>query len=90
MSKGFKIIVGIVLGVIAFMWLMNSANAGWLDSAVTMNWPTQEPKHQYKVSVHGFDVRVYEWVPKDNPDMRCVFVAGNENSSGVACYPANK
>lgn len=63
------------------------AQAGLFDSAATSGWPTIENVTKYKVSTYGYDVRVYEWTPKDNKNVRCVFVAGNENSSGVACYP---
>jgi hypothetical protein len=52
----------------------------------TSNWDTVESS-RYKLDAYGYDARVYEWIPLDNPGMRCVFVASNE-SSGVGCYPA--
>lgn len=57
---------------------------------MTSDWPTKEAEVRYKVGVYGYDVRVYEWTPVDNKNVRCVFVAGSENSSGVACYPVEK
>ncbi len=52
------------------------ASAGWREKSTT----------KYKLNVSGWDVRVYEWIPEDNEDVRCVFLAGSENSTGVACY----
>lgn len=63
------------------------ANAGLFSSAITNSWDTKTPTGKYLLSTYGYDVRVYEWTPKDNKDVTCVFVAGQENSSGVACYP---
>jgi hypothetical protein len=65
---------------------ISTAHAGLFDSAMTSNWDTVESSH-YKLDAYGYDARVYEWTPLDNPNMRCVFVASNE-SSGVGCYPA--
>lgn len=62
------------------------AHAGLFDSVATGNWPTKSVTAKYKLDTYGYDVRVYEWTPKDNKNVTCVFVAGNENSSGVACY----
>lgn len=82
----FLIAVLLILSVAA----CSPAQAGLWDSAVTSDWPTKEAQVRYKVGVYGYDVRVYEWTPVDNKDVRCVFVAGNENSSGVACYPVEE
>ena len=65
-------------------------NAGLFDTVATGNWPTKKPSAKYKVETYGYDIRVYEWTPKDNKNITCVFVAGNKNSSGVACYPKKK
>jgi|AntRauTorcE11897_2_1112592.scaffolds.fasta_scaffold28584_2 opacity protein-like surface antigen len=74
-------------GAVLSIALVSPVSAGLWDTAVTSGWPTIENVTKYKVSTHGYDVRVYEWTPKDNKNVRCVFVAGSENSSGVACYP---
>lgn len=86
--KRFKTVASKVACAVALtVGTMASAHAGLFDSAATSGWPTIENVKKYKVSTYGYDVRVYEWTPKDNKNVRCVFVAGNENSSGVACYP---
>lgn len=86
--KRFKTVTGKVLCAVALAAGMTaSAHAGLFDSAATSGWPTIENVKRYKVSTYGYDVRVYEWTPSDNKNVRCVFVAGSENSSGVACYP---
>jgi len=89
--KRFKTVVGKVLCAVALsVGTMSVAHAGLFDSAATSGWPTIENVTKYKVSTYGYDVRVYEWTPKDNKNVRCVFVAGNENSSGASCYPVEK
>lgn len=66
--------------------MTTTAHAGLWDSAVTSGWPTKDVTTKYKLDTYGFDVRVYEWTPRDNKNVRCVFVAGSNNSTGVACY----
>ena len=73
--------------LIGLLFAATSANAGIFSSVVTSDWELKKPSSKYMVETYGFDVRVYEWTPKDNPNYTCVFVAGNNNSSGVACYP---
>ena len=63
-----------------------TANAGLLDSVMTSNFPTKQTTSKYKLDVYGYDVRIYEWQPQENKNIRCVFIAGNKNSSGVSCY----
>jgi hypothetical protein len=93
MSKELKsyvlAIVAIILAGTAVQLLTaTKAHASLFDSAMTSNWDTIESNH-YKLDAYGYDARVYEWTPLDNPNMRCVFVASNE-SSGVGCYPVEK
>lgn len=64
-----------------------SAYAGLLDQALTTGWEKKQAHHKYKLNTYGWSVRVYEWTPKDNPKITCVFLAGETNSTGVACYP---
>lgn len=80
----------ILLIVVTFLLSASLASAGMWDSMATSNWEDKAPTSKYKLDVYGFDVRVYEWAPKDNPNVRCVLIAGNNNSSGVACYPVEK
>jgi hypothetical protein len=70
--------------LVALALTATSANAGLFDSVMTSSWPTVESR-PYSLGVYGFDARVFEWTPLDNPNVRCVFVASNK-SSGVACY----
>lgn len=80
-----KLIIAITL-----MMFATAANAGLWDSIATSDFPVKETTSHYKLDVYGYNVRVYEWTPENNPDVRCVFVAGSENSSGVACYEVKK
>jgi len=41
----------------------------------------------YNVEAAGWNVRVIEWIPNDNPNYRCMFIAGTEKA-GSSCYPA--
>lgn len=82
--KPFWIIVFVML--CAMLVPVSQAHAGLWDSLATSGMPTDDVDHKYKLDVHGYNVRVYEWTPKENPNVSCVFLAGNENSSGVACY----
>lgn len=80
----------IILIVLAIVFVATSVNAGWIGGAVNNALSgdgegTKEGR-QYRLSTYGNDVRVYEWTPLENPNVRCVFVAGSENSTGVACY----
>jgi len=67
-----------------------TAQAGWLGNAamnaVSGSSETKQPTAQYQLEVTGTNVRVYEWQPKGSNNVRCVFVTGSKNSSGVACY----
>lgn len=71
-----------------------TANAGWLTNmasdATRDKGEDRKPTAEYNLDTFGNDVRVYEWTPADNKDIRCVFVAGSDNSTGVACYPVSK
>lgn len=80
----------ILLIIVATLLAVSSASAGVWDSMATSGWDEKSPTAKYKLDVYGYDVRIYEWTPKDNPNIRCVFAAGNENSSGVSCYPVEK
>ena len=77
-------VIGLIIGTGLF-FVPNNSHAGFLSGVSTSGWDTTESDH-YKLEVNGFDLRVYEWTPNDNPNVRCVFVSGNTNSTGVACY----
>ena len=65
------------------------ASAGWIDGAVNTliagDAPSNDAK-MYRIETMGNDVRIYEWIPEDNPNVRCAFAAGSSNSTGLACY----
>jgi len=71
--------------LVACLALPQVAQAGLLSASRSADWETKAT-HKYKIDVMNFDVRVYEWTPQDNLNVRCVFAAGNQNSSGVSCY----
>jgi len=73
-----------LLTITALSLLTMNAYAGLFDSAMTSSWDTVQSNH-YKLEAYGYDARVYEWTPLDNPNVRCVFIASNE-SSGASCY----
>jgi len=78
--------IRVITTAIALTMLATTAHAGLLSSARTMTWDTKHSSH-YLLSTMNFDVRVYEYTPSNNKNIRCVFFAGNRNSSGAACYP---
>lgn len=80
-----QLICGALLSALSF-----TTQAGLFDQIATGTWDSVKPTNAYKLETYGYNVRVYEWTPKDNPNMRCVFVAGETNSTGVACYPVDK
>jgi len=82
-------ILGFTLGAFTMIAAPTKSEAGILSSLRSSGWETKSTKH-YKLEVMNFDVRVYEWTPEYNKDIKCVFVAGGSNSTGVACYPIKK
>ena len=73
---------------LAALLMAGTVHAGFFDNAMTNDYPTVDSTAKYKVEVYGYNVRVHEWIPEGNPNVRCMLVTGNKNSSGVACYPA--
>lgn len=71
--------------IIGAMMLPLSASAiGW-NTISGLGKETVKPHAAYKLGTSGNSPRVYEWTPKGNKNITCVFVAGTK-SSGVACY----
>ena len=75
--------------IAASILISSTANAGLFDSIATSGWEDKKASAKYNLEAYGFDARAIEWIPKDNKDWRCVFVAANKNG-GVACYPKAK
>lgn len=65
-----------------------TAQAGLWEKITTIGEETQKPSATYLVETAGWNIRVYEWIPKDNPNVRCMFAAGSQKG-GVACYSIN-
>ena len=65
-----------------------SAKAGLWEKMTTMGAQTIKPSSKYLVKTAGWNIRVYEWVPADNPNTRCMFAAGSQKG-GVDCYSIN-
>ena len=87
-----KALALIVVGMFAFTGIgsvalisVAPAEAGVIDSIMNSGKEEIQSTDAYEMDVYGFDARIYEWTPKHNKNISCVFVASNK-SSGVACY----
>lgn len=76
----------ILVMALAIALFATPAFAGWLTNMAAGDGEGTKKSVMYKLEAFGNDLRVYEWTPRDNPNVRCVFVAGSTNSTGVACY----
>lgn len=65
-----------------------STQAGLWEKMTTMGTQTIKPSSEYLIETAGWNIRVYEWIPADNPNTRCMFAAGSQKG-GVACYSIN-
>ena len=65
-----------------------STQAGLWEKMTTMGAQTVKPSSEYLIETAGWNIRVYEWIPADNPNIRCMFAAGSQKG-GVACYSIN-
>jgi len=74
--------------LITVFLLSLSAQAGLWEKVTTMGAQTVKPSSEYLIETAGWNIRVYEWVPADNPNVRCMFAAGSKKG-GVACYSIN-
>ena len=64
---------------------MNTANAGMWEKISTLNEKTIKPTAVYNVETAGWNIRVVEWTPAGNPNVRCVF-GGGSKKGGISCY----
>lgn len=79
--------------ILAFLSLSVTSitvQADLFDTIANISKDKIEPKSEYLLKTYGHPVRVYEWEPDFNKDWVCVFMAGNTNSTGSACYPKSK
>lgn len=74
---------------ISLLFAASAANAGLFDSMMTSDFPENKNTGKYKVDVYGFDMRVYEFVPKNAPDHVCVaaFSGGDSKGFQMECMP---
>ncbi|CAC9590753.1 hypothetical protein [uncultured Gammaproteobacteria bacterium] len=77
-----------LLTLVAVFLLSFSAQAGLWEKMTTMGAETVKPSAEYLIETAGWNIRVYEWIPADNPNVRCMFAAGSQKG-GVACYSIN-
>ncbi len=79
-----------VFKMVAVMLLIStSAHAGLWEKMTTLGQPTIKPESEYLVEASGWNLRVYEWTPPENRNIRCFFAAG-EQKGGAACYPVGE
>ncbi len=77
-----------IVTLLAIAVLSLSAQAGLWEKVTTMGAKTVKPSSEYLIETAGWNIRVYEWIPADNPNARCMFAAGSQKG-GVACYSIN-
>ncbi len=77
-----------LITLIAVFLLSLSVQAGLWEKMTTMGATTVKPSSEYLIETAGWNIRVYEWIPADNPNTRCMFAAGSQKG-GVACYSIN-
>ena len=96
MTKLQKTIAAFFLSMLAVSMLILMFGFFQKDSNKSSQWEkfstffktTKPNTSAYNVDAAGWDVRVVEWIPEDNKDYRCMFVAGTEKAAG-GCYPAS-
>lgn len=80
-----------IIGIAVVLFLMlggglfSLVKLGLWNSVSTIGWADKELTTRYMVDSKGFDVRAYEWIPAENPNVRMVFISGTK-SSGVGSY----
>lgn len=65
------------------------ASAGMWEKASTFLDKVVNNSSNYNVESAGWNLRVVEWIPAENPNVRCLF-AGGSKKGGVACYEVAK
>lgn len=79
------VICAIVVASVVFFPSGNTKGSTW-EQVTTIMYDTKPNSATYNVDAAGWDVRVIEWTPESNPNIRCMFVAGTAKA-GSACYP---
>ena len=76
-------ILGFLIGCLIFV---AGAEAADQDS---WEWSSKKT-YKYMLESQEFDVRVIEWTPKDNPNIRCMVIVGPQRNSAPVCYPVSR
>jgi len=83
--------ISIFMILVAMFLLFILITAVTSDAAQQGEWEWASKKtYKYMLVSREFDVRVVEWTPKDNPNIRCMVVLGSEKRFGTVCYPVER
>lgn len=74
--------VALIAGALALISVPASA---WLGGT-SWTWEVHKPT-QYKLEAVGADLRVYEWIPKSNPEDYCIALFGSQGFYQMRCGP---
>lgn len=87
-------------GYFLFVSLVTSANAGGVFDSLTGNMETVEnlmtgnmetvEREAYKIDAYGYDFRIYEWHPKNAPNMTCITGFREKANIGLHCFETQK
>ena len=78
----------LILAATLFL-VSTSASAGLWEKVTTLGQETKQNTAAYTVEAAGWNIRVVEWIPAGNPDVRCMF-GGGSKKGGIACYSVKK
>ena len=81
--------MAVVMMSVAILSITSLAHAGLWTTVSGMNMKTIEPEAVYAVEAAGNNLRVYEWTPSGNSEIRCMFVSGEAKGGAIHCYPLN-
>jgi len=76
--------IAVIMAAIALA--ATPVQAGLFDSMATSGWPNKVPEQKYTLDVYGFDVRVYEWTPKEDKNARCTAMFSQSGPVGIQCW----
>jgi len=76
-------ILGFLIGCLIF--------AAGAEAADQDSWEWSSKKtYKYMLESQEFDVKVIEWTPKDNPNIRCMVIIGSGKRFEAVCYPVSR
>lgn len=74
---------------VTLLFTSTTASAGMWEKVTTLGQETKRNTAAYTVEAAGWNIRVVEWIPQHNPNIRCMF-GGGSKKGGIACYPVKK